>query len=516
MDQAGVSARPAAGGRLRVGVLLDGWEGPRWVRIVLERIRASTVAEVVLVVLRPPPPGDAAPLLLRAYARLDDLIFRRRATEDVLGPADLRPPVRGAAVIDAPGALPEAALRDARLDVLLQLGRAAVPDDARRLARHGVWSYDADALDGLREVLDGDPTTISTLRARVPGGERVLYRSWSATDHHSLARSRQNRHAKSADFVARALRDLAGGRLDEPEDEAPAPAPPAATAGRLLRLAARFARDRWTQARRLEQWVLAYHIGAGERLLPSRLTYLLPPPDRFWADPFPVEHAGGWYLFFEEYQRRPRRGRIALIRVHRDGGRSDPEPVLEGATHFSYPCVFRWRKHWLMIPETSARRTVEIYRAVRFPDRWERCGTPLAGVRAADTTIAEIDGRWWLFTCMAEEGALADDELFLFHADSPFGPFTPHRRNPVKSDVRSARPAGRLYQEDGAWHRPAQDCAARYGHATVIHRIDRLTPGEYAETAVARIEPGWEPRIVATHTFNRAGALTVVDALRLR
>ena len=37
----------------------------------------------------------------------------------------------------------------------------------------------------------------------------------------------------------------------------------------------------------------------------------------------------------------------------------------------------------------------------------------------------------------------------VFHADSPFGPFTPHRRNPVKSDVRSARPAGKLFTWNG-------------------------------------------------------------------
>ena len=546
MAEGGVTqTRPAAAGkpaRLRVGVLLDDWEGPQWLRGLLDRLRASRVAEVVLVVKNPAPPrhglgdvlaGGGQSLLFHLYTRLDDLVFRRRAAEDVLGPTDLRPALRGATIVEAEaqgGELAGAALdafAGAGLDVLLQFGFAGLSGRALDVARHGVWSYDhaMDAgLDGLWEVLDGEPTTVSTLRARGPGGaaERVLYRSWSATDHHSLARSRQNRYAKSAEFVLRKLSELQrGAAAGVPEDEAPPLRTPGnlELAGRLARLGARFARDKWMQWRGLEQWVLAYDRSGGPAhhgVVPGQLEYLVPPADRFWADPFPVEHDGGWYLFFEEYEQGSRRGRIAMLRLGRDGSRSAPEPVLEGASHYSYPCVFRWKQHWLMIPETSARRTVELYRATRFPDRWERCGTPISGVRAVDTTIAEIDGRWWLFTCMAEEGALAYDELFLFHADSPFGPFTPHRKNPVISDVRSARPAGRLYHDGVAWHRPAQDCAARYGYATVINRIDRLTPDEYAETTVARIEPDWDPRIVATHTFNRAGNLTIVDALRLR
>ena len=59
-----------------------------------------------------------------------------------------------------------------------------------------------------------------------------------------------------------------------------------------------------------------------------------------------------------------------------------------------------------MIPETSANRTVEIYRATSFPDRWTLEDTLLEGVSASDATLVERDGRLWLFAALALLAAL--------------------------------------------------------------------------------------------------------------
>jgi hypothetical protein len=79
------------------------------------------------------------------------------------------------------------------------------------------------------------------------------------------------------------------------------------------------------------------------------------------------------------------------------------------------------------------------------------------------------------------------------------------------SDVRTARPAGRLFQHEGAWYRPSQDGTRRYGRAIVISRITRLDFGGYAETPVHRIDADWAPGGLATHTFNRAGPSVFLD-----
>ena len=46
-----------------------------------------------------------------------------------------------------------------------------------------------------------------------------------------------------------------------------------------------------------------------------------------------------------------------------------------------------------------------------------------------------------------------------------------------------------------------------------LNVIDVLTEDSYAETEIVSIEPNWDDRLIATHTFNHAGDLTVVDGV---
>src|SRR5258705_7944711 len=140
----------------------------------------------------------------------------------------------------------------------------------------------------------------------------------------------------------------------------------------------------------------------------------------------------------------------------------------------------------------------------------------MEGVKAAGTTLVEAEGRWWMFAAVASHGTENLDELFLFHADSPFGPWLPHPNNPIKSDVRSARPAGRVFARGGKYYRPSQDCSRRYGYAIRLQQIKVLSEVDYVEEEVEVILPDWSPGIVATHTINFDGALNVIDAQRRR
>jgi hypothetical protein len=188
--------------------------------------------------------------------------------------------------------------------------------------------------------------------------------------------------------------------------------------------------------------------------------------------------------------------------------------VLERPYHLSYPFVFEWNGTWWMLPETSHNQSVELYHCTAFPDCWVLEKTLLRDVRAADGTLWEQDGRWWLFANMATPGAGIHDELHLYYADSPLGPWQAHPRNPVKSDARSSRPAGALFRSGADLIRPAQDCGTAYGRAIVLNKVETLTSEDYRESIVGRIEPGWRNGIVRTHTLNQAGGWRVLDALR--
>ena len=86
----------------------------------------------------------------------------------------------------------------------------------------------------------------------------------------------------------------------------------------------------------------------------------------------------------------------------------------------------------------------------------------------------------------------------------------------MKSDCRSARPAGALFLRDGHLYRPAQNCAGGYGTSIVIHRIDELKEDAFRETAVAEIKPPRGRKARRTHTINRCDGFLVVDLLHAR
>jgi len=169
---------------------------------------------------------------------------------------------------------------------------------------------------------------------------------------------------------------------------------------------------------------------------------LTPSRDRFYADPFVTEREGRSYLFFEELIFAKRKGVISCIEFDERGFLGSPSVVLEAKHHLSYPFLFEWERHTYMLPESHNSGRIELYRAVEFPIRWEYAGSLMDNVRAVDATIFQHQGRFWMFFGGAKKDGNTDCELFLYHANTPMGPWIAHPRNPVVSDISRARPAG--------------------------------------------------------------------------
>jgi len=165
------------------------------------------------------------------------------------------------------------------------------------------------------------------------------------------------------------------------------------------------------------------------------------------------------------------------------------------------------------VPETNRAREISVYKSTRFPAEWQRVGTLLSDVMAIDTTIFQHDGMWWMMFTDREKGG--DANLYVWYAPDFWGPWKPHMNNPVKSDVRSARPGGTPFYHEGALYRPAQDCSKTGGGKTVINRIKRLSPSAFDEEAVAVVEPDpTGPYPQGLHTISKVGDFTLVDGKR--
>lgn len=268
-----------------------------------------------------------------------------------------------------------------------------------------------------------------------------------------------------------------------------------------------------------DQWNIGYKLdNTVEDLLGvSQFKIITPPKDRFWADPFPVRFKDRYFIFIEEFIYSNNKGHISVIEMDSDGRWGRPEKILERDYHLSYPGVFFWEGHYYMLPESGKNMTIELYKCVSFPFHWELDRVVFDDIETADPTIVEINGVWWLFAATRPYEALRDDnfmELQVFHSKSPLGPWNLIKAYPVKSDVRSSRPAGNLFWWKGALHRPAQDCSTKYGHAISINRITELTTESFCEKEVAKIYPEFIPGSSCVHTINRCDGLTVVDMMR--
>ncbi len=231
---------------------------------------------------------------------------------------------------------------------------------------------------------------------------------------------------------------------------------------------------------------------------------------RFYADPFPFEHGGRTYLFVEDFDHRLGKGVISAARWGSDGPDGPFEVVLRHEVHLSYPFVVEHGGEVWMVPETSAARRIELYRATDFPRGWELHSVLVDDVVASDATPFEHDGRWWMTATVGLGGSLSDS-LFLWSAPDLRGPWTAHAGNPVLVDIASARPAGRVESRDGRTLRPVQDGRGGYGAAMSVAEITRLDDDAFEQRVVARFATGTDWPGTRVHTLNSGGGIETID-----
>jgi hypothetical protein len=515
---------------LRIGLLIDSWIQPQWIYRIVSDIQSSSIATICLVVkenaaIEKPPTlfkrisNARKYFLYHLYQRIDD--FKNRSEPDAFEKKDIQELLRHCPVVEEEIKVVSAY----DLDIALDFSGRPPGGKVLQMAKYGVWSY---LPVGFWEVLEGEPTTGSFLQVSTekPNNGKVIYGSDGPTDPFSVRKNRNNACWKSAAFVMRKLRDLSndGPRgldldssttADDPSNGVCDRKPANSEMFRLLfKLSRKYASCKIRRLFQSEQWFLAYRMGERQPLAATDTFHtfkqLIPPKGRFWADPFPVKKEDSYFVFFEEYLEKNRKGCISVLEIDSKEIVKGAVKVLEREFHLAYPFLFQWQGNDYMIPETAANKTIELYRCVSFPDQWKLEKVLMSNVHAADATLVQIGDLWWMFVCIAVNGVIKNwDELHLFYADNPLGPWKPHKRNPVKSDVRSARPAGRVFEWNGNFYRPAQDCSQRYGYAVSFQKI-------VLETEVSKIFPEWEEGLIGTHTFNQIQGLTVIDGLRIR
>jgi len=413
------------------------------------------------------------------------------------------------------------------IDFLLLLGDFRPAQPVLDHARHGVWRFATpnpaplafwDVFDGLFHIeVRLDRLTVDPKRSI------SLDRRWVKVDRQSYRRTLNTVIQEMAEMPAYAARnDMA--------TNSPAIAfPPAQTlspsALDLLRLRAmllsRSAGDQYRGLFFSEAWQVGVVEDSISRFVETdslpRVRWL-PSPDRtrFLADPFVASTPGGWLLMAEEFDFATGLGKIVqefsseglFAGRMQDVGLQD-----EDGTHVSYPFLLSHGGALYCIPETHQKNGVWAWRWNETSRAWQDPREIVTGVACIDPTPVFFENRWWLFYTDKADGV--DSKLRICFADSPFGPWRQHARNPVKTDIRSSRPGGTPFMHRGQLYRPAQDSSKHYGWRLVVNLVTRLSPDEFEEEPVRILDSS---RLGANgiHTLSGAGSKTVLDARRWR
>lgn len=534
---------------VRFGLICSGTTLPASKARCLEKLLAKEGVELALLVLAGGP-GDRKGRWARAWHHLRRrdllwtlywrLVVRRRSLA-------LRPIDMSAALADVPvlrvttsGRRSEhfagadiAEIRRRRLDFMLWFGVGAISGEILEAARYGVWSFHHDDEQRYRgappsfwEIYHSDPVTGTILQRLTDQDDAgiVLHRGFFRTIDESYVRNHDQAQFGSADWAARVCADIRNGNtayLDGPPGASEAPlyrAPDGAEMGRfLVKLLRNYTRRQWWQLWRADHWnvgIVDAPIDAflDGRAIPPVRWLAEPPRGWFMADPFGIADGERLSIFVEEFDYVSHQGRIVVV----DPTSKQPlRPAMELETHHaSYPFLFQHDGSIYCVPSLCPAPGVDLFRATDFPAQWERVARLVADFTAQDATVFPHEGRWWLLCTDYDDAPNA--RLHGWFAPDPAGSWEPHPLNPLKTDVRSSRSGGTPFVHEGCLYRPAQDDSRSYGGAVVLNRVLRLTPTEFEEETVARVDPLPGPYSRGLHTLSAAGDRTLVDGKRLR
>jgi hypothetical protein len=525
--------------RLRIGILCDGTVFKRWEAECLRQVLAVRGVEPVVLIIRDiePEAGPKRPFkhAIHRWLERDLLRVQALAPTDITDELEHLPRLRYRPAGPSTGpssAAPELqAVRDHAPDVLLRFGPRVPPGDMLSLARYGVWGYHHGDEDHYRgspaafwEIFHGDPVTgasLQRLTTKTDAGH-ILRKGWFRTIPHSWSANLDMVLNGSVGWMAEVCREILAGNdqagIGTPSpSEAPVRQVPGNwdALGYLLRHIGSTSDQQGRQHAPQDEWnigVLYQPIGALLEPKPSLNVRWLPAPGQgqYRQGPCGYMADGQLNVLYGKFDTRTGKSEISRLRPKRDNVLKRSRTMLAGEHALSHPFSVRHDGRWFVVPESASGR-VDLYEVDTANEALDLVCT-LLDVPLCSPTVFQHDGRWWL---MGTRAPWEDVALHAYHAPSLTGPWTPHARDPLKVDVRSARPAGTPFIHNGQLYRPAMDNRLSHGGRIALMRVEELSPTAFREELVRTIGPikgsAWSH---GTGTISAVGDLTLVDGKR--
>jgi len=268
-----------------------------------------------------------------------------------------------------------------------------------------------------------------------------------------------------------------------------------------------------------KQWIIGICHGDIKEIIrtksfdPDIKWFYLDSFHRFFADPFFVTSGdGNLKILFEDYPFDDDYGKIALMTVDKNFNHISDKLLLDTGTHLSYPYVCYEDNKIYIFPEAAKSGKLSCYEYDPHAESMKFLKV-IIDMPLRDCTILKHEDKYWIFGIIAEGDT--NYKLHLFHADNLLGPYSPHKKNPVRDGLNGTRPAGNFVEVDGILYRPAQNCMNGYGESITVYRITELNEENISEEPYMDItinrKNSKNRAIHSIHTLNQTGNILAVD-----
>ncbi len=520
--------------KLRIAVLIESEIVSNWIYQMLSKINSNYCSEIVLLIKSNQcgiKKRKSKFFIYNLYRKLDRKQFR--VFPDALEDKSLNSLLN----IDIVSQENIEAIKRSSIDILILLSPVLLSKEVVSLVKYGAWSFYVGDIKKNRgaqnlfwDVIDRKGRVNTTLKIQTNDCYKMTTLTTSLTDNLSVNRSANSYYWKAAAIMPRKINELYRvgeitffNKLKDIKEDLflnlfnieHTPTNWQAII-KLLKFNLIRMQNGINGRLYFNQWILLFRLENSKNTLKdlTKFKEIVPPKDRFWADPHVLMKNGKYYIFIEELIYKENKGFISVIEMDENGNYKDPVKVLESDCHMSFPFVFEENDQIYMIPETKEANSIQLYKCIDFPYKWEFKKVLIDNVKAVDTVLFKNEGKYWLFTNMVEnEGASFYDELYLFSSKSLISDnWKSHPDNPIVSDVRNARMAGKLFFYNKSLYRPAQNCSNHYGYGMQLNRVETLNESNYSEELFYSIIPDWNQNIIATHSISTSKNLTIIDA----
>lgn len=541
--------------KLKIGIITDNREIPAWAYKMLEIINANPNCEIVLIIKNITKEVKEVNFIKKISTYIDNILYNlwyyfdkelNKFSPDAFEPKDIKNLLFENEISIDLHQIMECELEKVEktnLDILISLSSKTLSGNILKAANYGIWSfYHGDhklnlvGQNGVWDVLKNSKETgviVKILTENHHEGTIIKKLHFSANSL-SINRNKNNYYWKALTLLPIKIEELYQAGEEEffkrievlnqhPQFYSKKPYKTPSNKEMLYfgsKLLFKKIKNKIHETFYFDQWILLFKLNPTNTISTSFSDFkkILPPKNRFWADPHIIKRDGKYYIFIEELIYSQNKGFISFIEMDELGNYKEPVKVLEKDYHLSYPFLIEDNGELYMMPESKQNNSIELYKCIQFPSKWELEIVLMDNVRAVDSTILFKDNKYWLFCNITRGNGISSiDELFLFSSDKLVSnQWTSHPKNPIISDIKQSRPAGNFFTIKDKLYRPSQNGSKHYGYAMKINHVVSLNENHYKENTVDDIFPDWEYQLKSTHTINSVDHLTVIDALMTR